>query len=535
MVPQWVKKSWIYPSLRRTASALEKGLLQMEYALLSRPKRQKELWEQIRVFPHSNGSRFYTQMRYRVGIVADQFLFDNYFCTCNLVYLTPENWLDQLPTLDCVIVTSVWHGLGGEWTGASSPGSACSTQLYELMKETRRRGCPIIFYSKEDPPNFDCFQMYAGLADQIYTSARECIDHYLALYPSIPVDTMPFAISPLLHNPIGMKPLDRNMSTAFFAGSWMKKYPERVAQQKQFFDWTQKSGLLLEIADRNYSRYSLRYRYPLRYLRSVFPDLPYSKISILYKLHSWILNFNSVIDSLDMFSLRVYDALACGSLVLSNNSIGMQTKFPQVYVINSYEQMLQVINTPIPLLEQRRLDGVRQVFRAGTAYERMQQMLSSVGLVSSCVSNNLIGVILSKNISDKTHLKAMFESQTYNNKLLIESHEDTAQINRCGILTLWDNGHEYSPTYLEDMINCFKYTSCDYITKHSTPSGEAIPGNVRHGYTQWIANPYATIFGAEVYARLGGQIPSKGFLLPNGYATDGSGYGFDSQQNAEWS
>ena len=107
MVPQWVKNSRIYPSLRRAASVLEEGVLRAEYGLLSPSGRQAELLEQLGRLPRSNGSGFYRPLPFRVGMVADRFLFDNYSCTCDLVYLTPDNWLEQLPGLDCVVVTSV--------------------------------------------------------------------------------------------------------------------------------------------------------------------------------------------------------------------------------------------------------------------------------------------------------------------------------------------------------------------------------------------------------------------------------------------
>ena len=519
MVPQWVKKSGIYAPLRRTASALEKGVLQAEYGLLTRSGRRAELLERVRALPGSNGSAFYMPLPFRVGMVADLFLFENYSSTCDLVYLTPENWLDCLPSLDCVIVTSVWHGLGGEWTGASLPDSEVSGRLCALMEETRRRGCPILFYSKEDPPNFQCFLKYAGLADQIYTSAQECVERYHALFPAIPIDTMPFAASPLLHNPIGMRPLEEGVHTALFAGSWMKKYPQRAARQRALFRWVQKAGLRLEIADRNYSRYSFRYRYPLRYLPCVLPDFSYRQISELYKFYGWILNLNSVGDSRDMFSLRVYDALACGSLVLSNGSVGMERRFPQVYVIDSYERLLEALDTPLPSLEQRRLAGIRQVFRMDTVYERMAQMLGSVGLKGTCVDNPVVGVIPGDRVTDPAELRTMFEAQTYPHKVWINSAAEKAEISRCGMVALWGAGCQYGRHYLEDMVNAFKYTACDYIT---APDSSQAGGG--HRYTDRVTDRYGTLFRREIFLTLPFEREQGTEALPNGYCSDGMSY-----------
>ena len=519
MVPAWFKNTPLYGTLWTEVSALEHSLLRTEYAMLIPSKRKEELLALISTMPKSNGSRFYTRLPFCVGIVADQFLYENYANTCQMIPLTPDHWLEQLPGLDCVIVTSVWHGLNGEWTGVSLPDSAAAERLCALMEETRRRGCPILFYSKEDPPNFHCFAQYARYADQIYTSAQECVGAYQAACPGIPVDVMHFAISPELHNPIGMKPLGDGAGMAFFAGSWMKKYPVRAAQQKQLFDWIRKAGLHLEIADRNYSRYSLRYRYPLRYLPSVLPDFTYEAVSDLYKCYDWILNLNSVMNSEDMFSLRVYDALACGSLVLSNESAGMEAIFPQVFVIRSYEQLLEALDTPQEQLETRRLDGIRQVFRQGTTYEKMEQMLRSVGLCGSCKTNDRVGVILSDEIEDRAGYLDLFEAQTYQNKILIGSPADREKIDTCGMIALWGADRRYDRHYLEDMVNAFKYTACDYVTN---PDPAADP--VCHCYTDQVNDVYATLFRADAYRSLTPASLSHPFPLANGYRSDGASY-----------
>ncbi len=524
MVPEWFKGTPLYGGMRNGAVSLERGLLRVEYRLLTRPCRKETLLSQAAALPRSNGSRFYTALPFRVGMIADPFLFQNYACTCDLVYLTPDNWLDQLPSLDCVIVASVWHGLGGEWTGASLPTSPAAERLRDLMAQTRRRGVPVIFYSKEDPGNFRWFQRYAGLADQVYTSARECVEDYRALYPGVPVATMQFAISPHLHNPIGIRPLSEQGNGAFFAGSWTKKYPKRVESQRDLFRWTRRAGLCLEIADRNYSRYRIQYRYPLRYLPAVLPDFTYAEISSLYKLYKWVLNLNSATESLDMFSLRVYDALACGALVLSNESAGMEQIFPQVYVIDSYTSLLEALHTPLPELEQRRLAGIRQAFRVGTVYERMERMLRSVGLEADCTRDPVVGVLPGKDAPDLGRLRAMFEAQTYPHTLWLEPETAGAQLDRCGMVALWSDGRSYGPAYLEDMVNGFKYTACDYVTKP-----DPAMGLVGHRYTDQITDPYGTLFLRECCPWSGSGSEIAGRSMPNGYMSDSANYAIGSR------
>lgn len=518
MVPEWFKKQPVYGNLRKAAAVLEEDLLRLEYGLLTQQGRKEELLTRSKTVPRSNGTRLYTALPFRVGMVADPFLFRNYAPTCDLVYLTPDNWLEQLGALDCVIVASVWHGLHGEWTGASLPASAIGKRLLELMEQTRRRGVPVIFYSKEDPANFRWFCRYAEQADRIYTSARECIGDYQSLVPGAGVETLHFAISPRLHNPIGMQPLDRLGDTAFFAGSWTKKYPKRVESQLDLFRWIRRAGLRLEIADRNYSRYRIQYRYPIRYLSSVVPDFPYEEIAALYKLYGWVLNLNSATRSLDMFSLRVYDALACGCLVLSNESPGMERIFPQAYVIDCYERLEEVLHTPRPDLEQRRLAGIRQAFRTGTVYERMERILKSVGLDAACVRAPAVGVIPAPEGAEG--LRAMFEAQTYPHKVWISSPHDREAIHRCGMVALWGKGRTYGPTYLEDMVGGFRYTACDYITKPDPAQGWG------HRYTDRIEDPYGTLFWREAWEA---QPEVSCGPRPNGYVSDGAGYTIDGK------
>lgn len=154
MLPVWFKQSNAYKGVRKTASTMERLLLLGEYALLADRKRKEERLAQISQMPHSNGSRYYRRLPLRIGIVADAFLFQSYFPTAEMIYLTPENWERVLPSLDCVIVTSTWHGLNQEWTGVSTPGTAIAEELCRRMQETRRRGCPILFLFQRRPTQF---------------------------------------------------------------------------------------------------------------------------------------------------------------------------------------------------------------------------------------------------------------------------------------------------------------------------------------------------------------------------------------------
>lgn len=469
--------------------------------------------------PKSNGSRFYERLPLRVGIVADPFVLQNFEKTCQLVPMTPDTWQDALGSIDCLLVTSTWRGADGEWIGLGSFQTPQRRQLLDLMRTARSRGCPVLFYSKEDPPNYDIFLEYAKEADCIFTSAQECLPDYREACPGAQVHVLTFSVNPLLHNPIGSEG-EKVENSVFFAGSWMVKYAKRTERMVMMFRLFLDAGLKLYIADRNFSRRNFRYQYPLRYLRYVLGDFSYEQLAQMYKLFPWCMNINSVTASDTMFAMRVYDALACGIQVLSNESQGIRRMFPEVHVIQKAEDLKAVMSLSKEELRKNKAGGIRNVLRQGTVFEKMEFMLRSSGIYTAPESVRRIGVMLPEGIDAawEKRLVNMFEKQTYPWKVLVRTEEQAAG---CDMLCLWGAGREYGEYYLEDMVNGFKYTDCDYITKRfDLPEGSG-----EHVYTDCITDLYATVFWASAVtpAQLR-SLPTEKLRMPNGYAADRENY-----------
>ncbi len=93
--------------LKCTAHRAASGLLR-DHALCRRLTRAAEDMET------SNGTRYYEPFPYRVGIVADEFIVENYRDTCDLLYLTPTVGEEILRGLSLLLVVSTWHGLANE-------------------------------------------------------------------------------------------------------------------------------------------------------------------------------------------------------------------------------------------------------------------------------------------------------------------------------------------------------------------------------------------------------------------------------------
>ena len=122
----------------------------------------------------------------------------------------------------------------------------------------------------------------------------------------------------------------------------------------------------------------------------------------------------------------------------------------------------------------------------------------------------------------------MFESQSYPHKVWLPSAGDRSAIERCGMVALWGPGRRYGRHYLEDMVNAFKYTSCDYVTVPDTSQAG------RHRYTDHVADRWSTLFPREVYLGLPSGWGGGDRALPNGYCSDGMSYSVDGRPIEEF-
>ncbi|MFP3441921.1 hypothetical protein R0K18_29730, partial [Pantoea sp. SIMBA_133] len=58
-----------------------------------------------------------------------------------------------------------------------------------------------------------------------------------------------------------------------------------------------------------------------------------------HRLFRWAINVNSVKYSETMFANRVYELQAMGNLLLTNYSVGVNNKFPHLFMVNLKEDV----------------------------------------------------------------------------------------------------------------------------------------------------------------------------------------------------
>lgn len=476
------------------------------YKLSANSDFAQSIDEQLKRIPISNGSRYYDRLNKRLGIICDSFLYEGFKSCCNLVYITPQNYEEELRNVDVLLITSTWHGLNHEWDASYQKHSANYEALQKIKDLAFKLDIPIAFYSKEDPPNYSIFSAIAEGANAIFTSAIECIEKYNAQYPQIPCHYLPFAVNPLLHNPIGMFG-PKFSQKALFAGSWMTKYPVRTEEQRNIFDWLIQSDWDLTIVDRNYNRKNRNYYYPKEYRRYIVPNYSYADVARLYKLFPLVININSVSNSETMFAGRVYDASASGGMIISNDSIGMKRLFPHVSVINSYGDLENVLNKSQREINNIRLENIRETYHLPTVYDVVRTIFdkSQNGFMEAPQRSVL--VVANKITPSIEH---DFNNQSYSSKQLVCKKLDTFDMANFDMVAFWDCDDKYYSHYLEDMVNGFRFTNCDYVTIAAEDNG--------HVFTEEMEKKARTVFWTKNYtvSELL-SIPNSDFELSNGY------------------
>ena len=408
--------------------------------------------------------RHYERFDRRIGIVCDRILYDSIESAADFVYIAyGDEWRDSIADIDCMLVVSTWRGLrNDDWRGIANEGTPQRHRILEIIDGCRERGIPVVFYSKEDPPNYWVFIEIARRCDFVFTSAEEMVPRYMADCGHARVSVLKFCVDPGIQNPIGCMDADRK-SGAIFSGSWMIKYPDRCSALQMLLDGAATAKMGMCIFDRNSKRDSVSLRFPSVYEPYLRPSVEHEALCGLHKAREWSINVNSVTSSATMFAGRCYELLASGCLVLSNYSYGMSRCLPAVAVAHSTEDVCRSICcSDVGLLQLRRLMGVRAVMNGNTCYDRIGAVLAAAGFRDS-QPRRKVAVVAG---SVDSRVRRMFDEQTYSDKaLFVESALDESTFGSFDYVARWDASRDYGRHYLEDMVNAFKFGEFDFAVE----------------------------------------------------------------------
>ena len=361
-----------------------------------------------------------------VAAILDKFTEYAFRYEVNLVMLSPIHWLAQLERWrpECLFVESAWWGNNGEWRDRIvGYENAKDNLLGELLAYCRSNGIPTVFWNKEDPPHFDNFIGAAKEFDYVFTSDADCVSRYKEVLGHDRIFVLPFAAASRIHNPSREKGWPNY--PVCFAGSWLsQRYPERAEALQGLLDPALPRGL--HIFDRNLTRpeYGQDYRFPERYKEAIRGTLTYEEMLTAYRCYDVMLNVNTITESPTMFARRVFESLACGTPVISTESVGMSRMLGEhVRVAHSKEETASHLQELLQDEEARIREGhlaYRYVHENHTYRHRINEVFRRVGLEPLGLEKPPVSVLMpTMRPQNVAQCIENFTRQAYQNRELI--------------------------------------------------------------------------------------------------------------------
>lgn len=363
-----------------------------------------------------------------VACVLDEFTAECLSHEVKLIKVTQEDWQSQIeqnpPNL--LLVESCWKGNDGNW-GTITKGSGGGKKLSGLLRYCKRQGIPTVFWNKEDPPHYDKFGPIAALFDLAITTDINMVPRYKADF-GIDAYALSFGAQPKVHNP---EPVIPRLHKAVFAGSYYGDKPKRCADFNEVMHQLELAKVGYDIFDRNYQKGIEKFAFPDHYQANIVGNLPPEEVWKAHKGYKYQVNMNSVQDSATMFARRVYESLASGTPVISNDSVGVRELFGDIVIMpgeQSIAEQLKALEASPSAYHELARRGVRAVMREHTYGHRIQALCRLLGMEVEVDLPKATLAVTARSEADIERANQLFAAQTAQRKhLFIELENfDTA-------------------------------------------------------------------------------------------------------------
>lgn len=475
---------------------------QVDHAALPEPIRTLE--EKVAAMPEPVPAKG-CKTGIRVACILDTFSYECFKYECDLMSLKYDEWRKQLRMFkpDFLFVESAWSGRDGEWKGKLGPlPEGEESEVKSIIEYCKKKGIPTVFWGKEDPADYERFLRTAVMFDYIFTTDSDCIARYRQDAGHNRVYLLPFAAQPAIHNPVGAPSFEQRTGIAF-SGSWYgNKHPDRNPDLENMLRAAKKFGLTL------YNRFqgstSKMHEFPAEFQDCIIGSLPYMEMVKAYKLHKVFLNVNSIKGSPTMFSRRLFELLAAGTVAVSNESVGVERFFSGIVPLCSTQQQFEYALSQLILnpehSRRRSLLGIREVHKKHLYKHRFQHIVDSIGL-ANWYREDGVSVIVCTNKNKYMHnVFQNYNRQAWPKKelIIILNQDDmqlaewenkwrnvpevtlvqlpeTVSLGNClndaagrakyPIVAKFDDDDYYGPHYLTDMMHAFEYSGADIVGK----------------------------------------------------------------------
>ncbi len=272
----------------------------------------------------------------KIAFVCDDMTYECFSFECESVFLTPKNWFKVMEEFkpDIFFCESAWSGIkkyNNCWRGKIYKNGNVIYEtrkvLFSIINYCKRHNIKTVFWNKEDPTYFGNFKYdFVNTAlnfEYIFTTCEECVEKYKRIGAKN-VYALMFGFSPRIFNPLNSFPKN---DEAVFAGSWYNNEKERCSDMEDIFDSVLNENIDLKIYDRYFNSDNPDTVFPKKYLEFNKGNMPFSELGGIIKKAKYAVNVNTVKNSKTMFARRVFEIMACNTVVISNYSKGLKEMF----------------------------------------------------------------------------------------------------------------------------------------------------------------------------------------------------------------
>lgn len=391
----------------------------------------------------SNGTKYYKKGGITIGAVCDQQFFRTFKDTVNLKVIVKGYKLNDLEECDVLIITNLNHKLYGGWDTFNSEESKLLSIL-NLINKFKSLNKPVIFFDNYIDDNHYNL-IIANEVDQIFTTNNRKYEFYLR-EKSLNVNKVTYSVNPLLHNPVDMF---SKINGVLYQGS-LNKYKNTL---ETIFEGVLNATRELKIIDLN------------------------SYNENIHKLYV----YSVVVGDIE----KVYQLQALGNVILTFYDPEINNKFPNVFTVDNHYEIKRLLDSHKEKDIMRiQLQGIRNIMSNHLCYENMQNILKSVG-INFYIQPKTVLVV-----GENDDSKKQFFFQSYKYKEYIERNKLTSDIlKNFDFVAFLSPDYIYEEYYIEDLINGFKYTNSDFVSKIDSSKN-----NKPFTYSNFIIDFYKTMF-----------------------------------------
>lgn len=443
----------------------------------------------------------------KIACILDEFSYECFAYDCNLLQLKSMSWDKQIKEFqpDLLFVESAWYGVCKTWIGKIACEEKLDKTLSDLVDYCKSNNIPTVFFNKEGLVNFSYFEKSSSIFNYVFVSDENIIPNQLKACNHNNIYPLSFAAQPKIHNSINKNKY--KLGEVAFAGGWYSdKHEKRVTDFEYIVKPALKYGL--HIYDRNFHQREMlefieKY-WPNEYSQNIVGRLDYKYMVEAYKNYTIFLNVNSVQDSSYMVSRRVYEILACKTLILTSYSKCISDNFKDYVLISKSKEettdyLDNVLGNP-SIYEKESKKSQRYILENHTYKNRLMEIFNIVNIKYHKPSSINVGLICI--IEDVSHIENIIDiisnqeyspSYTYliiNKNININSCKDLLQLTNlyynfyynekdiCHIISyihslkhdishyaLFYSKNYYGPNYIRDYVNILSYTNASIIGK----------------------------------------------------------------------